>query len=287
MLKTGILSTAYFGFDDYEAGMKKLRSHGYDGVDYQGLGSIENSPLYKMTDGEFERYLTEVGACAKDNGLEIHQLHGVWPHVDDTTAEGRARTIEYFKKNILGAKYLGCPRVVIHPCMPRLYLGESANEAEDFELNGYLLESLAPVARKNGVTVCFENMPFPKNTSFSFVKHIKKLLAQVNDPYIKACLDTGHFNVEKGDIYEAICLLGEHLEALHVHDDRYGQDRHLLPFQGEIDWDGFVRGLKEISYKGVLSLETWIQHKTPEPMREQMEIQLANLAKWFASAVEK
>ena len=162
MLKTGIISDAYYTFDNYEKGMPVMKAHGYDSIDYQGFGSIKNSPLYKMSDGELERYLTDMRECAKSNGLGIHQLHGAWPHVDDLTKEGRAQTVEYFKKNIIGAKMLGCPRVVIHPLMPKLYFGEPFDEAEDFEINGMVLESLAPVARENGVTVCFENMPFPK-----------------------------------------------------------------------------------------------------------------------------
>lgn len=287
MLKTGIISDAYYTFDNYEKGIPMMKAHGYDGVDYQGFGSIKNSPLYKMSDGELERYLTDMKDCANAHGLEIHQLHGAWPHVDDLTKEGRAATVEYFKKNIVGAKLLGCPRVVIHPLMPKLYLGEDADEQEDFEINGMVLESLAPVARENGVTVCFENMPFPKNTSFSYIEKVKKLLSMINDEHVKACLDVGHFNSVKGDIRAAIRLLGDHLSTMHVHDDRYGQDRHLIPFQGETDWDAFIGGLRDISYKGVISLETRIQPKTPQPIREEMELQLSRIAKYLAEAVEK
>ena len=286
-MKTGIVSDAYYTFDNYQQGMPLMKAHGYDGIDYQGFGSIKNSPLYKMAEGELVRYLTDMRDCAKANGLVIHQLHGAWPHVDDLTAEGRAKTVEYFKMNIYGAKLLGCPRVVIHPLMPKRGLDEPFDEDEDFEVNGLVLETLAPVARENEVTVCFENMPFLKQTCFSRIKNVKKLLSIINDEHIKACLDVGHFNSEKGDICEAICLLGAHLSALHVHDDRYGQDRHLIPFQGETDWNGFIRGLKEISFDGVNSLETRIQAGTPQPIREALEIQLSRIARYFADALEK
>ena len=129
MIKTGILSTAYFGFDDFSSGMEKIRAHGYDCIDYQEFARFAESPLYKLTDGEFERYLTEVKACAAENGLEIWQLHGVWPTVDDKTAEGRAKTREYQQKAIAGAQILGCKRVIVHPCMPR---GWSNGTKEEF-----------------------------------------------------------------------------------------------------------------------------------------------------------
>ena len=286
-MKTGITGD-YLHAYGFEEGLKRMKAHGYDGIDYQGLGSMKNSPLYKMSDEEFKAYLTDLNACAKRNGLVIHQLHGAWPHVDDWTDEGRAQTVEYFKKCILGAKYLDCPKVIVHPLMPNLYFGDTSYDTEkDFEINARMLKELAPVAREHGVTVCLENMPFPKWSAFSYVKNIKKLLTEIGDEHIKACLDTGHFNAEKGDIYNAITLLGDDLAALHIHDDRNGQDRHLLPFQGDIDWDGFTRGLKAIGYKCVISLETNIRPKTPQPMRGRMEIELANIARYLADEIEK
>ena len=110
-------------------------------------------------------------------------------------------------------------------------------------------------------------------------------MREIDDENIKVCLDVGHFNSVKGDIYQAITLLGDDLATLHVHDDRYGQDRHLIPFQGETDWDGFIRGLKEIGYQGVISLETRIQPQTPQPIRERMEIELSNIAKYLAEKI--
>ena len=287
MLKTGIISSAFFTIDDFESGMKKVREYGYDGVDYQELASIKDSPIYKMSESAAERYLIEVRDCAKANGVEIHQMHGVWPHVDDTTKEGREQTIEHIKRNIRDAKTLGCPRVVIHPCMPCLYWGNPYVEEEDFEVNTHLLSSLLPVAKEYGVKICFENMPFPKWSVFSQAAKIKQLVSQFNDEHIKVCLDTGHFNSEKKDIYETVCLLGSDLETLHVHDDFYGQDRHLIPYQGEIDWQSFLRGLKDISYKGCISLETRIAESTPEPMKTQMALALSGIARHMANEADK
>ena len=167
--------------------------------------------------------------------------------------------------------------------MPGLYLGEKQDD--ELQLNVRLLKQLAPYARECGVTVCLENMPFPNASHLSYIENVKKVLDEVNDEYVKACLDTGHFNSVGKDIYGAIKLLDGHLATLHVHDDRYGQDRHLIPFQGEIDWDGFVQGLKEIGYKGVMSLETSVGAKMPQPIKGEMEIALAGVAKYFAAQI--
>ena len=280
MLKIGIQSNAYFGFDDFESGMRLMKAHGYDGFDYQELGSVPNSPLYKMSDAEMKAYLTKVKACARENGLEIYQLHGAFPCVDFATEEGCQTQIERFKTSILGAKYLGCPIIVVHPFMPGL---ETNSPSEDeIPLNARLFKQLAPFAREHGVIVCIENVAAPQGTSMSYIENIKKVLDDVNDEYIKACLDTGHFEAVGRDIYGAIKLLDKHLAALHVHDSAFGQDRHAPPFQALVDWKGFARGLKEIGFKGVISLETMICTGTPQPMLDQMQRALAGIARYLA-----
>lgn len=284
MIKTGILSTAYFGFDDFEAGMSLMKAHGYDGFDYQGFGSVPTSPLYKMTEEELFVYLDKIKACAQKNGLIIYQMHGALPCEDFATEEGRQRQLEHFKKGILGAERLGCQKMIIHPWMPGLETNSPSEE--EIPLNIRLLKQLAPFARAHGVTICMENVAAPNGTVLSYIESVKKVLDGVDDEYIKSCLDTGHFNAVGKDICSAIQLLGKHLAALHVHDDRYGQDRHLLPFQGEVDWDGFARGLHTIGFDGVISLETQICSGMPSPVREKFELALSKMTRYLADKAE-
>ena len=283
MIKVGIVSTAYFRLEDYEQGMKKMKEHGYDGFDYQELGSVPNSPLYKMSNEEMKAYLTKVKDCAREIGLEIYQLHGAFPCVDFSTEEGCQKQIECFKKSIIGAKYLGCPKIVVHPFMPGLEINSPSDD--EYLLNARLFKQIAPFAREHGVIVCIENVAAPQGTSMSYIENVKKALDEVDDEYIKACLDTGHFEAVGKDIHGAICLLGKHLAALHVHDSAFGQDRHAPPFQALVDWQGFTRGLKEIGFNGVISLETMISSGTPQPMLDQMQRALAGIARYLAAQV--
>ena len=267
--------------ENYEEGMALMKAHGYDGFDYQGLASVPMSPLYKMSDEEMKAYLTKVKESAKANGLEIYQLHGALPCVDFADEEGCQTQIKHFKTSILGAKYLGCPKVVVHPFMPYLDGGGLIVEKE-IALNIRLFKQLAPFAEEYGVTVCIENVAVPNEVALSYHGNIKKVLDEVNSKYIKCCLDIGHFEALRRDVYEDICSLGNGLAALHVHDSAFGQDRHNLPFQGLVDWDGFTRGLKQVGFDGVMSLETQIDGRTPEPMRTQMQKALAGIARYLA-----
>ena len=55
--------------------------------------------------------------------------------------------------------------------------------------------------------------------------------------------------------YNMIKALGPRLQALHIHDnDRLG-DNHQIPFSMNIDFNEVAKGLREIDYKGYLTLE--------------------------------
>ena len=91
----------------------------------------------------------------------------------------------------------------------------------------------------------------------------------------------------KEDIYESIKVLGDDLKTLHIHDNYAGaDDRHYIPFRGTIDWDKFIQGLNEIGYKGSINLEVVIPRAVPDPMKEQLQLGLAGIAKYFAERVK-
>ena len=89
------------------------------------------------------------------------------------------------------------------------------------------------------------------------------------------------------DIYEAIKVGGDDIVALHVHDNKKNKDLHLPPFLGTVKWDGFIKGLKEIDYRGAMTLETVTPLTMPEPMRSMQQKSLAASAKYFADAITK
>lgn len=55
-MKIGIGSTSYFSTYDYEEGFKKIKSHGYDCVDYKNISSTK-SEIYNLSDEEFRDFL--------------------------------------------------------------------------------------------------------------------------------------------------------------------------------------------------------------------------------------
>lgn len=283
-MRLGIGSSVYYNVYDYEEGFKKLKSHGYDCVDYNDLTNM-NSALYRLSDAEFRNFFKQVGACAKECGVEIWQMHSLWLTVNfDKTESDRQKTMEYFIRQLEASYYLGCKYFVLHPFMPFGH-DEEGDYSFTFDINVDLLQKLIPHAEKWDVTLCVENMPF-KNNPISKVSEIKRLVRTVNHSRVKVCLDTGHANMFSSDIASDVRLLGEDLATLHVHDNSGWCDAHKLPYCGTIKWDEFLAALGEIGYNGCFTLETAISRNMPEPYREQMSIALARLAREMAERIK-
>ena len=280
-MKIGLESVAYFGLYDYEEGFQKLKSHGYDCIDYGELCK-RHSDLYTFDEDKYRGFLTDIGESAKKYGVEITQLHGLWA-TDDKTKAQREESISYFIKEIKGAHYLGCKNVVIHPFLPFGW-GAEIDKDKIWDVNIDLFTRLMPYAEKYGVTVCAENQPFTA-IEMSTVKAVKRLVREINHPNFKVCLDTGHANVFHDDLAEDVRLLGEDLATLHVHDNKGNWDQHLIPYLGNIKWEEFLAALKEIGYKGAFTLETMISHSMPQPVKEEMQHSLARLARQMADKI--
>ena len=280
-MEIGLESSAYFGLYDYDEGFKKLKSHGYGCIDYAELCN-RHSDLYKFSDDKFRGFLTDIGESANKHGVEITQLHGLWVTEDRMRAQ-REESISYFIKEIIGASYMGCKNVVIHPFLPFGW-GSEIDKDKIWDVNIDLFTRLMPYAEKYNVTVCAENLPFTA-ISMSTVKDVKKLIREINHPKFKACLDTGHANVFHDDIAEDVRILGDDLATLHVHDNKGNWDQHLIPYMGNIKWEEFLAALKEIGYKGNFTLETMISNSMPQPIKEEMQRSLAALARQMADKI--
>ena len=279
-LKIGITNTSY-GVYGFEGAIKRIGAQGYDCIDYQGFVNVETD-FFNLPLADFEAELLRQKELIASHGLTVSQAHAPWRHpVQDATPEGRAFWTEAMKKAIFGTHILGSHRFVVHPLMPYYDTDKCADEV--WSLNEKFFSELADYAKGYGVTVCVENLPFPKYplTTVEQVCHIVDKLERDN---LKVCLDTGHAAIFYGaDIGAAVRYIGERLEAVHIHDNMGKEDEHLIPGDGIADWNGFTEALKEIGYSGVMSLETSPKHtQHPESEWEQRELNLVRLIQDFA-----
>lgn len=161
---------------------------------------------------------------------------------------------------------LGATNMVLHA-----QLHPDFSKEQFFEYNRDFLKSLQPLCEQNGVHILIENGPlkhFSENFfrkekvenprtvwGFHNAKIMKEFLEFASLPHVFACWDTGHRNMD-GTQYDELITLGEKLHALHVHDNRNGNDEHLAPYFGTMNWDDLMQGLIDCGYEGFFTFET-------------------------------
>ena len=116
---------------------------------------------------------------------------------------------------------------------------------------------------KFGVKMCLENM-FGEDQRrgclvpdmFSDPHEYAQFFDELNDPdNFTCCIDTGHAGITGEDCGDTIRVMGSRVRALHLNDNDFRTDGHLIPFQGKIDWDDVMRALAEIDYQGDFTFE--------------------------------
>lgn len=254
-MKIGITESSYRVYPK-EIRYQKMKEHGFTCADY-GMSNTEVAP-YTLDDAAFDAYLTEERRLAEDAGIVISQVHGPWRWPpQDATEEDRAERMEKMKRSIRGTAVLGCKNWIVHPIMPYGINELGTDDAQKtWDLNVVFMRELLACAKEHDIIICFENMPMP-NFSLGSVEAIMRFVNEMNDDHFRVCLDTGHVNVFPGQtLYDAVHMIGDKLQTLHVHDNSGKSDEHRLPWLGTADWEGFGRALREIGFDGVFSYET-------------------------------
>lgn len=260
-MKIGITNDFFINTETMHTDYSKVKSYGFDCVDYQNLASPEGY-LCSLPQSEMEDFLAEERRIAEDSGVFINQVHGPWP-VDDKTEEMRTENFEYMKKTVAGACILGAKYLVVHPVMPYGWGREDSTETAQ-EINFDIFSRLCDFARPLGVTVCIENLPF-KAVTLSHFPALREFVDKVNRDNFMICLDTGHANMYTEDSIEKLVnICGSKLACLHIHDNNTRDDAHLIPFMGRVKWYEFMKALKNTGYTNPLSLEVGIGPMPPE-----------------------
>ncbi|MBP5270459.1 MAG: sugar phosphate isomerase/epimerase [Clostridia bacterium] len=244
-----------FGFED---GIVKLRDAGYDCLD---LSLFEMSSDASVYNSDGWREITEARrAFADANGIVFDQSHApfsfAWADasVRENVAGPRVqRALEI-------SAIMGVKNVIVHPLHWFPYKGF---EAEARRINIDYYRSFIPVCRDLGINVALENM-WQKEVKRKCIsldvaaraEEFASMLDEIGDEHIVGCLDLGHVSLIGEEAEDAIRVLGhDRLKALHVHDNGYTADDHVLPGLGKMNWTAIMQALGDIDYTGVFTYE--------------------------------
>ena len=292
-------------------GFELLQRAGFTCCDFSLNSYLLNWSLYKFETNEFfnksvaelEAFFTPHKEAAKAAGVRINQMHMPYPNYVPNGGEG----LNNYLKNIVAPKsmricaFMDCRYIVIHGFKLAHYLG---SEEAEWQRTLEFIEFLAPLAKELGITICIENI------YTSLGNHIvegpccdvRKAVTRIdiiNEKYgaevLGFCFDTGHANLVGIDFENFITMLGDRLKVLHIHDNDGISDLHQIPFtftmtrenKPSTDWDGFIRGLRNIKFDKVLSFETApVLTAFPEVMKQDVLGFIANIGRYFLEKVE-
>lgn len=261
------------GFNGWDLSMAVMCSY-----DKRAKSLLPND--HPLAGDHYLTYVRNLRRIGEDLGIVCNQSHAPFPPTCPGIRDMLKRAIECTAE-------AGGSICVIHP----LHL-------ETVETNAEFYWQLLPFAKSCGVKIATENiLSRPRGSDIyypaltSAPEGCLALLDAVNDPDFVICLDLGHaeINGSTTSAVDMIHALGQHIQALHIHDNNKQLDQHLLPFAGAIDYAPIMQALKDIGYGGWLTLEAdrFLKNLPPEqaePSVPQLAAAVRRLAKMYESA---
>ncbi len=246
-------------FGDAKA-VEMIAEAGFDAYDYS-MFQMQDKDNVLNTD-EYKKYIAEIKNTAEKRGICCTQTHAPFPSSKDDEEYNK----EIYKKIVRSIEIsgmLGAKCVVIHPKHHlRDYYREECRR-EVYEMSMEFYNSLIPYAKDAGVKIAVENMfgydnrrEVISDSACSHAEEFCKYVDDLNSSYVTACLDIGHCGVVGDDPVNMIHKLGKRIGALHVHDNRYKNDDHMIPYAGYFDWKSITAALAETEYAGDFTFET-------------------------------
>lgn len=247
-------------FGDVKA-VEMIAEAGFDAYDYSLFCMREENDILNI--GEYKQYVENIMNTAKKCGIYCTQTHAPFP--SSTDDEEYTKSIyEKILRSIEISGMLGAKCVIVHPKhhLNREYYKEECRK-KIYDMNMEFYNSLIPYAKNAGVKIAVENMfgwddrrGVISDSACSHPEEFRKYIDDLNSPHITACLDIGHCGVVGDDPVNMIKKLGKRIGALHVHDNRYKGDDHMIPYAGYFDWAAITAALAEIGYGGDFTFET-------------------------------
>lgn len=310
MIRLGVQTNNIIEDEHPQEGFAMLKRAGFSCADFSLNRYLKNTDVYQSEINNFfsqsiqelETFFSPHKQGAVQEEITINQMHMPYPIY---VPSGDRELNDYLRevvapKSMALCAFFKCPYIVIHGYKLARFLGSEDKEWEQTEL---FLDSLAPMAKEMGITICIENLYDSIGGHLvegpcCNVKKTAERIDRINEKYhaevLGFCFDTGHANLIGIDFENFITMLGHRLKVLHIHDNDGRQDLHQIPFtftmsrenKPSTDWEGFVRGLRNIRFDEVLSFETApVLDAFPDEMKETVLSFIAQIGRYFVHKI--
>lgn len=194
---------------------------------------LEESEVLK---GEKDK-VEEVKSLLKENNLKASISY----HGDKVPL---AKKIENTYKAIDFAGKLSVDTVIINS-----ETVEPGKEKEQFRDLVSRYQNFCKYAGEKNIKLAVEPEP---DLVIHGLKETLQLLEEVNSPYLGVNLDIGHAYITDNDLNKVINELQDSLIYTHLEDISGKVHQHLLPGEGDINFEELIKSLEDIEYEGPL-----------------------------------
>jgi len=249
-VETNVLRDKY----DDETAVRMIREAGFDAYDYSMFHAKGERD---MLGNDYVERAYKLRKIADEIGILCRQAHA--PFDFEYTDETDISNPRYLKlvRSLEVASILGAKNIVVHTV--------NKNLPKDFDLESFsrnFYKSFIPYCEKYNINISVENLvgiiPETKEKFPVFsdpVKHIE-FVKSLNCEYFNICIDVGH-SALLGYMPENVIKSMDNklFKTIHVHDNDFERDSHVLPYEGKIDWEAVTSALAKIKYDGDFSFE--------------------------------
>lgn len=231
--------------------VEMLAGAGFEAID---LSMFEEESTEEIYGDGYKELAAKLVETAQRRGVVFNQAHAPFPTVRWQDREYSERIWPKVIRSIEMAGLVGAKSIIVHPaCFPE-------NLKEN---NMKMYRDLEPYAAEAGVKIALENMWGRDGKRGYIVPNVCSVPAELadyfdslNPEHFTVCLDIGHCGLVGEDEADFIRYLGaDRLGCLHIHDNNYREDSHVVPFSMNLDWKSIAGALGEIGYRGDFTLE--------------------------------
>jgi protein FrlC len=235
----------------FEEAVKRIASLGYDGIEIWGC-----RPHAYTFDMDDEAIRDRKRAIA-EAGLEVpcltpDQFYPA-PYINPASPyeKYRKQSIEFLKASLDCAAKFGAPMMSMAP--GKCLYGQSKSNA--WQLLVQAVGECADRARSLGLKLAVEPCPPIETNLMSTLHDFLQLSRDVNATNLGCLLDIAHQNITHENCTDFAKVLGDKLYHIHISDNGGTIDQGLVPGDGTVQFQPFMRSLRESGYAGYLSLE--------------------------------
>lgn len=224
--------------------MNVIRNYGFDSMDVNVRAlDIPTARLIKRRAKELGLHLMGGGSLPVDKELLS----------DDR--EKRREAIEYMKTLVrkvyeLGSTFYGG---IIYAPFSKLTGKAPTKEEFDYATEG--LKEVARYAQNYGINVGLEPANRYETYMINTIGDGLRLIRNIDEKNVGILFDTFHTTIEEKNMYNSITAAGSRLFHVHVCANDRG-----IPGSGQVHWDDVFRGIKDIGYDGVITIEGFVDN---------------------------